>query len=166
VIALVDYGAGNLTSVRKALAAIGANTWTPAVAGELGRAHGIIVQARIRIDFGIVAIAGDRHSARIEAVQASVGGANPPVAVFADRQRIDIQRACGVGAYLDHRLEQHHAEEGVVVIGVSFFDEKQCGANHQKTPHRCNFRIALPALDVFIVCVALAGASSDQGPYA
>jgi glutamine amidotransferase len=43
VIALVDYGAGNLTSVRKALAAIGANVWTPAVAGELGRAHGIIV---------------------------------------------------------------------------------------------------------------------------
>jgi glutamine amidotransferase len=43
VIALVDYGAGNLTSVRKALNAIGANSWTPAVAGELGRAHGIIV---------------------------------------------------------------------------------------------------------------------------
>jgi len=43
VIALVDYGAGNLASVRKALAAIGANVWTPAVAGELGRAHGIIV---------------------------------------------------------------------------------------------------------------------------
>ena len=43
MIALVDYGAGNLTSVRKALNAIGASTWTPAVAGELGRAHGIIV---------------------------------------------------------------------------------------------------------------------------
>jgi imidazole glycerol-phosphate synthase subunit HisH len=43
VIALVDYGAGNLTSVRKALTAIGAPVWTPAVAGELGRAHGIIV---------------------------------------------------------------------------------------------------------------------------
>jgi glutamine amidotransferase len=43
VIALVDYGAGNLTSVRKALAAIGASAWTPSVAGELGRAHGIIV---------------------------------------------------------------------------------------------------------------------------
>jgi glutamine amidotransferase len=43
VIALVDYGAGNLTSVRKALNAIGANVWTPSVAGELGRAHGIIV---------------------------------------------------------------------------------------------------------------------------
>ena len=43
MIALVDYGAGNLTSVRKALNAIGASVWTPAVAGELGRAHGVIV---------------------------------------------------------------------------------------------------------------------------
>jgi glutamine amidotransferase len=43
VIALIDYGAGNLTSVRKALAAIGASVWTPTVAGEIGRAHGIIV---------------------------------------------------------------------------------------------------------------------------
>jgi imidazole glycerol-phosphate synthase subunit HisH len=43
VIALVDYGAGNLTSVRKALAATGAAAWTPAVPGELGRAHGIVV---------------------------------------------------------------------------------------------------------------------------
>jgi glutamine amidotransferase len=43
VIALIDYGAGNLTSVRKALAAIGAPTWTPTVPGELGRAHGIVV---------------------------------------------------------------------------------------------------------------------------
>jgi glutamine amidotransferase len=43
VIALVDYGAGNLASVRKALAAVGATVWTPSVAGELGRAHGIIV---------------------------------------------------------------------------------------------------------------------------
>lgn len=43
MIALIDYGAGNLTSVRKALAAIGADVWTPSVPGELGRAHGIIV---------------------------------------------------------------------------------------------------------------------------
>jgi glutamine amidotransferase len=43
VIALVDYGAGNLTSVRKALTAIGASVWTPSVAGELGRARGIVV---------------------------------------------------------------------------------------------------------------------------
>ena len=43
MIALVDYGAGNLTSVRKALAAIGAHVWTPTVPGELARAHSIIV---------------------------------------------------------------------------------------------------------------------------
>ena len=43
MIALVDYGAGNLASVRKALAHIGASVWTPTVPGELGRAHGIIV---------------------------------------------------------------------------------------------------------------------------
>ena len=43
MIALVDYGAGNLTSVRKALAAVGAEVWTPSVPGELARAHGIVV---------------------------------------------------------------------------------------------------------------------------
>ena len=43
MIALVDYGAGNLTSVRKALAHIGAEVWTPATPAELARASGIIV---------------------------------------------------------------------------------------------------------------------------
>jgi glutamine amidotransferase len=42
-VALIDYRAGNLASVRKALAALGAGVWTPTVPGELGRAHGIIV---------------------------------------------------------------------------------------------------------------------------
>ena len=43
MIALVDYGAGNLTSVRKALAAVGAEVWTPAAPGELSRAAAAIV---------------------------------------------------------------------------------------------------------------------------
>jgi glutamine amidotransferase len=43
VIALVDYGAGNLTSVRKALTAIGADIWTPVEPSELARAAGVIV---------------------------------------------------------------------------------------------------------------------------
>jgi glutamine amidotransferase len=43
VIALVDYGAGNLTSVRKALAALDAAVWMPGTPGELMRASGIIV---------------------------------------------------------------------------------------------------------------------------
>jgi glutamine amidotransferase len=43
VIALIDYGAGNLTSVRKALAAVSAPVFTPATPGELPGVSGIIV---------------------------------------------------------------------------------------------------------------------------
>jgi imidazole glycerol-phosphate synthase subunit HisH len=43
VIALVDYGAGNLTSVRKALCAIGASVYVPSRPDDLGRAAGIVV---------------------------------------------------------------------------------------------------------------------------
>jgi len=43
VIALIDYGAGNLTSVKKALAAIGADVVVPSQPGELESAHGVIV---------------------------------------------------------------------------------------------------------------------------
>jgi glutamine amidotransferase len=43
MIALIDYKAGNLTSVRKALAAIGAEVFTPDTPLELRGASGIIV---------------------------------------------------------------------------------------------------------------------------
>lgn len=43
MIALLDYGAGNLTSVRKALAAVGAEHFTPVDAGEIAMASGLIV---------------------------------------------------------------------------------------------------------------------------
>ena len=43
MIALIDYGAGNLTSVRKALAALGAEFVTPRTADDLAAARGIIV---------------------------------------------------------------------------------------------------------------------------
>lgn len=43
MIALIDYKAGNLTSVRKALAAVGAEVYTPERADDLTRARGIIV---------------------------------------------------------------------------------------------------------------------------
>ena len=43
MIALVDYGAGNLTSVRKALAALGAEFMTPAAPADLVEVAGIIV---------------------------------------------------------------------------------------------------------------------------
>jgi cobyric acid synthase len=43
VIALIDYKAGNLTSVKKALAAIGADVFVPAAPADLAGAGGIIV---------------------------------------------------------------------------------------------------------------------------
>jgi glutamine amidotransferase len=43
VIALIDYKAGNLTSVKKALATLGADVVVPAVPGDLAEVNGIIV---------------------------------------------------------------------------------------------------------------------------
>lgn len=43
MIALIDYRAGNLTSVRKALAAVGAEVFTPEAAPDLARATAVIV---------------------------------------------------------------------------------------------------------------------------
>ena len=43
MLALIDYRAGNLTSVRKAFAAVGAEVATPAAPADLAAARGIIV---------------------------------------------------------------------------------------------------------------------------
>ena len=43
MIALIDYGAGNLTSVRKGFQAAGAELMTPAAPADLDRATGIVV---------------------------------------------------------------------------------------------------------------------------
>ncbi len=43
MIALIDYGAGNLTSVRKGFAAAGGELYTPDTPGDLARARGIVV---------------------------------------------------------------------------------------------------------------------------
>ena len=43
MIALIDYGAGNLTSVRKGFAAAGADLYTPAAPADLRDATGIVV---------------------------------------------------------------------------------------------------------------------------
>ena len=42
-LALIDYGAGNLTSVRKGLTAAGTEPFSPVAPAELERAHGIII---------------------------------------------------------------------------------------------------------------------------
>lgn len=72
MIALVDYGAGNLASVRKALAAIGAGVWTPAAPAELARARGIIVPGVGHFD-ATKGITGEWRTA----IAAAVAGGTP-----------------------------------------------------------------------------------------
>ena len=43
MIALIDYGAGNLTSVRKGFAAAGAELFTPTSPGDVARARAVVV---------------------------------------------------------------------------------------------------------------------------
>ena len=71
-IALIDYGAGNLTSVKNALAAIGADVFVPAAPGEVARASGIIVPGVGH--FGATRALGP---AWVAAVVASVGEGRP-----------------------------------------------------------------------------------------
>ena len=71
MIALVDYGAGNLTSVRKALGAVGARFWTPTRASEIDGATGVIVPGVGH--FGVTAALDDSWRAAIlEAMERSV----------------------------------------------------------------------------------------------
>ena len=63
MIALIDYGAGNLTSVRKALAHLGAPVTTPAAPPDLAEAAGVIVPGVG--NFEVTAALGDDWRAAI-----------------------------------------------------------------------------------------------------
>jgi imidazole glycerol-phosphate synthase subunit HisH len=71
-IALIDYKAGNLTSVRKAFAALGATLFTPEQPGELAEAHAIIVPGVGH--FGATKALGPEW---IDAILARVGEGRP-----------------------------------------------------------------------------------------
>jgi len=71
-IALIDYKAGNLTSVRKALAAVGAEIFTPSAPGELAEAQGIIVPG-----VGHFAATAALDAEWVDAILARVGEGRP-----------------------------------------------------------------------------------------
>jgi glutamine amidotransferase len=71
-IALIDYKAGNLTSVRKALAAVGAAVFTPQRSDELATADGIIVPG-----VGHFAATAVLDAAWTEAILARLGEGRP-----------------------------------------------------------------------------------------
>ena len=72
MIALIDYKAGNLTSVRKALAAIHAEVFTPETPEDLAKASGIIVPG-----VGHFAATRALDERWVEAVVASLGEGRP-----------------------------------------------------------------------------------------
>ena len=72
MIALLDYGAGNLTSVRKALATVGADVCVPAQASELTGARAIIVPGVGH--FGATRALGPEW---VDAVLAAIGEGRP-----------------------------------------------------------------------------------------
>ncbi len=72
MIALIDYKAGNLTSVKKALATIGADVIVPGQPAELESVHGIIVPGVGH--FGATRALGSEW---IDAILASVGEGRP-----------------------------------------------------------------------------------------
>jgi glutamine amidotransferase len=72
VIALIDYKAGNLTSVKKALATIGAPVFVPATAEDLAEAAGVIVPG-----VGHFGATRALDAAWIEAILGRVGEGRP-----------------------------------------------------------------------------------------
>ena len=72
MIALIDYGAGNLTSVKKALAAIGADVRVPAEPADLGDALGVIVPG-----VGHFGATARLHGEWTDAILARVGEGRP-----------------------------------------------------------------------------------------
>jgi imidazole glycerol-phosphate synthase subunit HisH len=71
-IALIDYRAGNLTSVRKAFAALGGDLFTPETPADLGEASGIVVPGVGH--FGATRELGPEW---IEAILARIGEGRP-----------------------------------------------------------------------------------------
>jgi glutamine amidotransferase len=72
MIALIDYGAGNLTSVRKALTALGAEFTVPVSADACGRAAGIIVPG-----VGHFAATAALEGAWLQSIRSAVQGGVP-----------------------------------------------------------------------------------------
>jgi len=106
VIALIDYKAGNLTSVRKAFAALGATLFTPERAAELAEAHAIVVPGVGH--FGATRALGPEW---IDAILARVGEGRPLLGIclgmqwlFEGSEEAPDVRGLGLLAGQCHRL--------------------------------------------------------------
>jgi glutamine amidotransferase len=98
VIALVDYGAGNLTSVRKALTALGADFIVPSTPDECRTARGVIVPG-----VGHFGATARLDSSWREAIDAAVESGTPLFGICVGMQWLfegseEAPEAAGLGA--------------------------------------------------------------------
>jgi len=119
VIALIDYGAGNLTSVRKGFAAVGAQLYTPAVPRDLEAARGIVVPG-----VGNFAATSALHGPWTEAIQGAIACGVPLLGICLGLQWLfegsdEAPDVTGLGAFAGKcwRLPQ---KEGLKVPHVGW----------------------------------------------
>lgn len=119
MIALIDYKAGNLTSVRKALAAVGAEVFTPERPGDLSRARGIIVPG-----VGHFGATRALDAPWIEAILAHIGEGRPLLGIclgmqwlYESSEEAPELRGLGLLSGSCRRLRPQNAELKVPHVG-------------------------------------------------
>jgi glutamine amidotransferase len=117
-IALIDYKAGNLTSVRKALAAVGAHVYTPEVPGDLADAQGIIVPG-----VGHFAATAALDAAWTDAIMARLGEGRPLLGIclglqwlYEGSEESPDLRGLGVLSGTCHKLRGGEDAGGVIKV--------------------------------------------------
>jgi len=126
VIALIDYGAGNLTSVKKALAALDAEVFVPTTPAELGTASGVIVPG-----VGHFGATRALDSAWTDEILALVGAGRPLLGIclgmqwlFEGSEEAPDCPGLGVLAGRCHRLAGEQAGLKVPHVGWNALDRR------------------------------------------
>jgi imidazole glycerol-phosphate synthase subunit HisH len=117
-IALIDYKAGNLTSVRKALAAVGATVYTPESPGEVEDAQGIIVPG-----VGHFAATAALNAAWVDAILGRVGEGRPLLGIclglqwlYEGSEESPELKGLGLLSGICHKLRGGRAEGQVIKV--------------------------------------------------
>jgi glutamine amidotransferase len=120
VIALIDYKAGNLTSVRKAFAAIGADLYDPGAPGDLDAADAIVVPG-----VGHFGATSALDRGWVEAIRGRVAAGRPLLGIclglqwlFAGSEEAPDCPGLGLLAGSCYRLKGGSAESGSSAVKV------------------------------------------------
>ena len=120
MIALIDYGAGNLTSVKKALAAVGADVIVPTTFGELADVRAVIVPG-----VGHFGATRALTSEWVEAIRSGMARGRPLLGICLGMQWLyegsDEASGChGLGVLAGHCVRLTGQADGVKVPHVGW----------------------------------------------